>query len=147
MKKIGLTFLCCILAAACTPKGIIPKSTMAAINADLFLLDQYAGADYSMRSFIDTCAIYKPVIRSYGYTSEEYLASVDYYLDNTRDMAKVVDMTEAILKKRVARIQRNIDAAARKADTTGRRKLKQPSEPAPDSLKLEKPHKRSRTNN
>ena len=137
MKKNGTIILFCILtlAAACTPRGIIPKNKMAAINAEMFLLDQYAGADRQMRRFIDTCAVYKPLLRSFGYTQEQYLASVDYYLDNSRDMAKVLDMTEKILKKREETILKNIEKNARKADSTlvrKPRKMKEAEESAED---------------
>ena len=137
MKRIGLIILCCFVLAAtsCTPKGIIPKKKMAAINADLFLYDQYIDADNSMRRFVDTCAIYKPLLRSYGYTAEQYFASVDYYLENSRDMAKIIDMTEEILKKREAKILKRIEADAQKADTPR------------DTVVLEKPKRRVETNN
>lgn len=125
MKKIGLIFLCCFLLASCTPKGIIPKGKMAAIKADMFLLDQYFGADRSMRHFIDTCAIYKPVFRSYGYTAEEYMASVDYYLTNSRDMAKVLEKTEKILKKREQKILKQIEADAHKAEKAAAKAAKE----------------------
>ena len=126
MKRIGTIFLCCFvaMATACTPKGIIPKHKMAAINADFFLMDQYLGADRQMKVFTDTCAVYKPVLRSYGYTADDYFASVDYYLDNSRDMAKILDMTEKILKKREEKILKRIEADSHKTDTTGGRKLR-----------------------
>ena len=137
MKKIGTIILFCALAAAtaCTPRGIISKKKMAAINAEMFLLDQYAGADRQMRHFTDTCAIYKPLLRSFGYTTEQYFASVDYYLDNTRDMAKIMDITEEILKKREAKILKTIEKNARKADSTlvrKPRKMKEDMERAED---------------
>lgn len=119
MKRIGIIILCCFMlaATACTPKGIIPKRKMAAINADMFLMDQYLDADRSMRRFIDTCAVYKPLLRSYGYTPEQYFASVDYYLDNSRDMAKILDMTESILKKREAKILKRLEKDSHKIDS------------------------------
>ena len=120
MKKIATIFLCCFLAlaTACTPKGIIPKKKMASINADFFLMDQYLGADRTMRKFTDTTAVYKPVLRHYGYTADEYFASVDYYLENSRDMAKILDMTEKILRKRQKTILKRIEADSRNVDTT-----------------------------
>ena len=147
MKRIGTIILCCFVlaATACTPKGIIPKKKMAAINADMFLMDQYFDADRSMKPFVDTCAIYKPLLRSYGYTAEQYFASVDYYLENSRDMAKIVGMTEEILKKREAKILKRLEADSHKADSTGRRKGRG-AIPA-DSLVLERPKSPHSTNN
>ena len=121
MKKISVIILMCILvtAAACTPRGIISKRKMAAINADMFLFDQYAGSDREMKRFSDTCAVYKPLLRAYGCTADQYFASVDYYLENTKDMAEILDMTEKILKKREKKILKRIEAGARKTkDTT-----------------------------
>lgn len=120
MKKIATIFLCCFLVSvtACTQKGIIPKKKMAAINADFYLMDQYLGADLTMRKFSDTTAVYKPVLRYYGYTADEYFTSVDYYLENSRDMAKILDMTEAILRKRQKAIMKRIEADSHKVDTT-----------------------------
>ena len=120
MKIIRVIILCCVLAAsvACTPRGIIPKRKMAAINADMFLFDQYAAADHSLKRFTDTCAVYKPLLRSYGYTTDDYFRSVEYYLDNTKEMEEVLDMTEKILKKRENKILKRIEAGARKNDTT-----------------------------
>ena len=120
MKKIATIFLCCFLAlaSACTPKEIIPKKKMASINADFFLMDQYLGADRTMRKFSDTTAVYKPVLKYYGYTADEYFASVDYYLENSRDMAKILERTEKILRKRQKTIMKRIEADSRKVDTT-----------------------------
>ena len=120
MKTIRTIILLCLLATviSCTPRGIISKRKMAAINADMFLLDQYAGADRAMKPFTDTVAIYKALLRSYGCTAAQYTASVDYYLQNTRDMTKILEMTEAILKKREGKILRHIEVGAKKNDTT-----------------------------
>ena len=120
MKKIRVLFLICLAAClvSCTPKGIIPKKKLAAIHADMFLFDQYAGADNSMKRFTDTCAVYKPLLRSYGYTADEYYRSVDYYLENIRDMEDVLDMTDKILQKRKKKILKTIEKNSRQVDTT-----------------------------
>ena len=111
-------FALLVATVACTPRGILSKRKLAAINAEMFLFDQYAGADPAIRRISDTVAIYKPLFRYYGCTAEQYFASVDYYLENTRDMQKILDMTEAILTKRQAKIMKRIEKAARKQDTT-----------------------------
>ena len=119
MKKLRVLFLICLAAClvSCTPKGVIPKKKLAAIHADMFLFDQYAGADNSMRRFTDTCAVYKPLLRSYGYTAEDYYRSVNYYLENIRDMEDILNMTGKILERRKAKILRNIEKTSRKVDT------------------------------
>lgn len=119
MKKTRVIILTLLLTAvcACTPKGIIPKNKLAAIHADMFLLDQYTGADPAMRRFTDTTAVYKALLRSYGYDADQYSASIDYYLDQD-DMGDVVDMTEKILTKRKNKILKSIEKGARKLDTS-----------------------------
>jgi hypothetical protein len=120
MKKTRVIILILLLTVvcACSPKGIIPKKKLARIHADMFLLDQYAGADRNMRRFTDTTAVYKAVLRSYGVTAEQYSASIDFYLDNSREMAEVLEMTEKILTKRKNKILKSIEKGARKQDTT-----------------------------
>lgn len=108
--------------ASCTPRGIIPKKKLAAIHADMFMFDQYAASDNAMKRFTDTCAVYKPLLRSYGYTAEDYYRSVDYYLENIRDMEDVLDMTGIILNKRKAKILKTIEKNSRMADTTAVKK-------------------------
>ena len=126
MKKIRALFLVFAVAilAACTPKGIIPKKKMAAIQADMLIFDQYAGADNQMRRFSDTCAVYKPLLRSYGYTTDDYFHSMDYYLDNVRDMEEILNKAESILNKRKAKILRNIEKNSRKVDTLSLKKMR-----------------------
>lgn len=135
MKKIRVLFLVLsvVILAACTPKGIIPKRKMAAIHADMFVFDQYAGSDNSMKRFTDTCAVYKPLLRSYGYTADDYFHSVDYYLENIRDMEDILNMTEKILNKRKAKILRNIEKTSRKVDTLQGPKKKNRGQKEPDS--------------
>ena len=120
MKKIGIIFLLClaVCTCGCTKKGIIPKNKMAAICADMFPMDQYMSADRDMKRFTDTCAVYKPLLRSYGYTADQYLASIDYYLENSRDMAEILDKTDQILKKREAKILRRMAREAARGDST-----------------------------
>lgn len=120
MKKLRTIILCAllVLASACTPKGIISKNKMARIQADMFLFDQYAASDRRMRRFTDTCAVYKALLRSYGCTAEQYTASADYYLRNSRDMQDVMDKTEKILQKRKEQILKNIEKGAAKRDST-----------------------------
>ena len=137
MKIIRVIILCSVLAAAvaCTPRGVIPKRKMAAINAEMFLFDQYAEADRQMKRITDTTAIYKPLLRHYGYTTKDYFRSLEYYLDNSKEMEKVLDMTEKILKKREDKILKRIEAGARKNDTTV---IKKPRKRKPDPDELPK---------
>ena len=136
MKKLRSIILCAllVLAAACTPNGIISKDKMARIQADMFLFDQYAASDRTMRRFTDTCAVYKALLRSYGCTAEQYTASADYYLQNSRDMQEVMDKTEKILQKRKEKILKNIEKGASKRDSTMQSKDSESKLPLPKEI-------------
>ena len=141
MKKLRtiILFALMVTAVACTPRGIISKKKMARINAEMFLFDQYAGADREIRHITDTVAIYKALFRSFGVTSEQYFASVDHYLDNTRDMEKILAMTEDILTRRQAKIMKRIEKAAIKQDTTAiRNTIRHTREKLPDVEELKR---------
>lgn len=117
MKNSGRIFILAavmILAAGCTPKGIISKHRMSKIYYDMYLMDQYAQATPEYKRIADTCALYKFILADYGCTADEFSASVDYYLGRSKDMKDILEGTEVMLKAHEAGIQKAIDKAAGK---------------------------------
>ena len=131
MKKSGRIIILAALlltAVGCTPRGIIPKGKMARIYADMYLMDQYAQATPAYRNIADTCALYKFILADYGRTAEEFTASVNHYLDRSKDMKDILDKADAILKAREASILKEIDRNARKAAAQERKDLENQGE-------------------
>ena len=61
---------------------VIPRSKLAEIYAEMFVTDQWLMDTPGVRRLADTSLVYEPILRKYGYTSEDYRVSVDRYMDD-----------------------------------------------------------------
>ena len=93
-----------LCAAACSrgPK-VIPRSKMEKIYTEMFLADQWLMNNQEAGFKADTTLFYEAIFRKYGYTTEDFTVSKEYYL---RDPLRYSRM----LKK----VALGLDAKARK---------------------------------
>lgn len=90
-----LAILICALSCKSREAGkIIPSHTMARIFVDMFIADQWLEDNTFKMQQADTTLFYEPIFRNYGYTREDYLATVDKYLYEPEKFQKIV--TEAV---------------------------------------------------
>ncbi len=86
MKKffLGIIVASAILSCSAGEGGrVIPRKVFAEIYADMFVADQWAhSSSWQYRTTLDTTELYEPIFRKYGYTADDYIASVDYYLED-----------------------------------------------------------------
>jgi hypothetical protein len=68
----------------------------------MLLTDQWINTTPGVRTIADTSLVYEPILNKYGYTSEEYRRSVDYYLNDPRTYADIMKETVKILDARLA---------------------------------------------
>ncbi len=97
--------ICCLLIAAtclCScRKGerVIPRGKMAKIYAEMFVADQrLAGQPSNIRTAADTSWVYEPIFEKYGYTSDDYRASVAYYIQDANRFARILRQTASIIE-------------------------------------------------
>ena len=105
MKKVlayalaSVLLLSCLLA--CSRSGrIIPRSTMSRIYAEMFLADQWLKTHPEARRTADTTFFYEPIFEKFGYSFEDYNATVEKYITDPEKFAKIVKETSDILKAR-----------------------------------------------
>lgn len=105
MKK-GLkhifAILCVVVAFASCNKGasVIPRKTLSDIYAEMFLADAWSSIQSSeIRKQMDTTAFYEPIFNKYGYTLEDYLESVDYYLNDPERFARILKRSQTMLER------------------------------------------------
>ena len=93
------------LAAALTLAGcaqharIIPESRLSRIYADMLIADQWIKDNPSQRKVADTTLFYEPIFRKYGYTTRDYQATVDKYIQDPEKFKKVVEATVGIIQE------------------------------------------------
>ena len=97
-------------------KDIIPKGTMSKIYYDIYMTDEAVDANYGLRRIeavdanyglrrmADTMRIYEPIFNKYGYTTEDYNRSVNFYLERPDKFEDVFEDTKTMLEKRKAEL-------------------------------------------
>lgn len=81
--KRGLLILALLMAltAACSRRAkLIPPAKMKAIYAEMLLLDQWIGRNWSDTRVADTSLVYGPLLKKHGYSEEDYRKSVAHYM-------------------------------------------------------------------
>ena len=78
----------------------IPRSKMVDIYGEMFLQDEAVRANPEIRKEADTVLVYEGIFEKYGYNTDDYLYSVEYYLRDPDRMAKI--MNEVNLRMRNA---------------------------------------------
>lgn len=111
MKRICLYILIvlAVLLSTCScnrSKGIIPRGKMSKIYAELFVADAWLGmASSELKHKADTTAFYEPIFKKYGYTTKDYLNSVEYYLNDPERFARILKKTKHMLDVEVAQLE------------------------------------------
>lgn len=87
---------------SCTDGGkVIPKKKMVRIYADMFVADQWLNQNYKAERVADTSFVYEAIFEKYGYDSEDYRASVDYYIQDPDRFARILRQTVLELEDRM----------------------------------------------
>lgn len=106
--KILLPVAAAICVAACSSgKGrVIPKGTMAHIYAEMFVADQQIASDWKLKRSADTSLVYEPIFEKYGYTSDDYRASREYYIQDPDRYARILRKSVQILEGEVKELKK-----------------------------------------
>lgn len=103
LKKIFISLFICTLSVqlftACNKEVTIPKKEMANILVDMYLADFYIER-HDMHSSTDSLLVYDGVLAEYGYTYEQYEASVRKYIIKDDEYIRIHKLAQEIISKR-----------------------------------------------
>lgn len=110
MKKVLTYALAAVfsilMCCACAHRGrVIPKQTLSHIYEEMFLTDQWINSEHIPYRATDTTLVYEAIFRKYGYTSEDYRASVEYYIKDPDRFARILRNTSKLLDKRTKELK------------------------------------------
>ena len=93
---------------SCGREGrVIPRSKLARIYAEMFLADIWLNsATPEIREKADTTAFYEPIFKEYGYTIEDYWASVSYYLQDPDRFSRILKRSGDMLESELAVLEK-----------------------------------------
>lgn len=109
-----LTAVLLCLSSCRDRKDIIPKGTMSKIYYDIYMTDEAVDANYGLRRMADTMRIYEPIFNKYGYTTEDYNRSVNFYLGRPDKFEDVFEDTKTMLEKRKAELNAILEAEGKR---------------------------------
>ncbi len=84
---------------------VIPRAQMAEIYAEMLIIDQWISSTPGARTVADTSLVYEPILKKYGYTSEDYRKSIDSYMDDPERFAKILERTGRILDAKLVELR------------------------------------------
>lgn len=89
---LGLAVCACLLNS-CRRARIISASDLSDIYAEMFLADQWINDNPTVKRTADTTRFYETIFGKFGYTFEDYDATVNYYLKRPEKYKKILDRT------------------------------------------------------
>ena len=94
---------------------MIPRAKLSRIYADMLMTDQWVMSAKGVRLIADTSLVYEPILEKYGYTTEDYVKTVDVYMNDPERFAKVLRTTVDILDERLVQLRKEKHAQEVKA--------------------------------
>lgn len=105
---VVLLSLAAVFFSSCNMGGekVIPRAKLSRIYAEMLMTDQWIQATPGVRLIADTSLVYAPILESYGYTTEDYMRSVDVYMDDPERFSRILRQTSGILDKRMKELRK-----------------------------------------
>lgn len=110
--ELGLRHIASALAAGLVllscgreKERVIPRNELSEIYAEMFVLDQWLEDNRSLRREADTSLVYAPVLEKYGYTYDDYLNSVSFYMKDPTRYSRILRRSSEILNARLSELK------------------------------------------
>lgn len=110
MKILKLIFpvvVAIILFSSCSSEEgkVISRRDMAEIYAEMLLTDQWITSRPELRKKADTSLVYEPILNKYGYTTRDYIHTMDKYMDDPERYSRILRSTGVILDSKLQELQ------------------------------------------
>lgn len=107
-----------LLALAGCRKGpkIIPQRDFGELYAELLLADQWMRLHPSDKKMADTTLVYAEILSKHGYTDEQVVASMKYYLRDPLRYKRAMDVAVARLEKHHGEVEAELTVQRRIRD-------------------------------
>ena len=97
-----------VLLASCSRDGaeVIPRSKLSQIYADMLMTDQWILSTPGFRHIADTSLVYEPILKKYGYDSEDYRKTIEVYMNDPERFSRILRTTVSIFDERLAELHK-----------------------------------------
>lgn len=107
MRKCFHIVLALLVLASCGPERI-SRDNMEHIIRDMLVQDQQIRNNQQLRKQADTSLVYEGIFRKYGYTTDDFLYSLEYYLEDASRMEKVMSSVADDLEKELKGVKKEV---------------------------------------
>ena len=106
-KHIFPVVLALVLFSSCSgEKGkVISRGDLAEIYAEMLMTDQWIANHPELRKKADTSLVYEPILEKYGYTTQDYVLTMDKYMDDPERYSRILRTTGEILDSKLKELQ------------------------------------------
>lgn len=88
MKHLSAIAITLLLLTSCG-NSLIPRGKLSRIVADIYLSDKFVNNTAEMVSKADSTMLYEPILNSYGYTSDDFIRTIEYYVERPAKLKTV----------------------------------------------------------
>ena len=105
--KILVAVAAVTLCAAACARGprIIPKSKLEKIYTEVLLADQWLGVNSEYSAAVDTTLFYETIFRKYGYDTDDFRASLEYYMRDPLKMSRMMKNVAVKMETEAGRLR------------------------------------------
>ena len=98
-----------IAVVSCQGPRVIPRAKMERVMREMLLQDQQIRMNIPPRSQADTMLVYEGIFQKYGYDTDDFRLSLEYYLAEPERMEKVMDAVASGLEKEAADFRKTLE--------------------------------------
>ena len=107
MRKALYTLLILLLALSCGPRRI-SRDNMVEIMYQMLVQDQQIKYDQQLRKQADTSLVYEAIFEEYGYDTDDFLYSLEYYLAEPAKFEKIMEKVGDRLDKELSVVRADV---------------------------------------
>ena len=105
MKRCTLLMILgALLLSSCSSAPISQKKMMN-LYYEMFTIDPLISSAPELRAQTDSMSVYGGLLERHGYTVEDYLAAVDYYLKKPETFARMMKKVQARINREIAKME------------------------------------------
>ena len=107
LRRIFPVVVAIILFSSCSVGDgkVISRRDMAEIYAEMLLTDQWIATRPELRKKADTSLVYEPILNKYGYTTLDYVHTMDKYMDDPERYSRILRTTGEILDSKLKELE------------------------------------------
>jgi len=109
-RPLYIALVLLLFAVSCKGPKLIPRKELTQIVGEMLVRDQQIRGNRTLRHMGDTTYVYEGIFEKYGYTTDDYLYSIEHYLRDPERFSRVFRDVAANMEKEKARVEKEIVA-------------------------------------